>query len=265
MFSKLMRRRHDDKNYVVHSPEDIDGIRNVAGMTAEILEIICHAVRPGMTAFDLDQFAGKVINDHGGASAFYNYQGFPGQICISINDEVVHGIGRQERVIQIGDIVSIDCGVRQDGFIGDTAKTVSVGPLVGQVADLMSVTERSLMAGIDAAVGGNTVKDIGCAIEKMVSASGYGVVRDFVGHGCGRKLHEPPEVPNYPTRKSTELLRSGMILALEPMVNMGTHKVKIDDDGWTVRTLDGGWSAHFEHMILITNGKPEILTWPRNQ
>ena len=252
------------RNYVIYSDEQIDGIRHAAQKTAGILDEICRAVRPGISTLELDCLAGKLVKDCGGESAFLNYHGFPANICISVNDEVVHGIGRKDHFIQLGDLVSIDVGMKLNGYIGDTARTVSVGPPIGKNAKLMAVTQKSLAAGIEAAVSNNTVRDIGETVERVVKSAGFNVVRDFVGHGCGTKLHEPPEVPNYFTKKSKEKLRPGMVLALEPMVNIGSHKVKIDSDGWTVRTVDGTWSSHFEHMIVITDSKPEILTWLKN-
>ena len=248
------------QNYIIYSEREINGIRNAAQKAGRVLDTVCRSLRPGMSTLQLDQLAGQLIKDSGGESAFYNYHGFPAQICISVNDEVVHGIGRDDRIIKMGDIVSVDTGIRVDGYIGDTARTVSVGPPVGRVSVLMSVAKKSLAAGISVAISGNTVRDIGVTVENVVTSAGFSVVRDFVGHGCGVKLHEPPEVPNYPTKRAKEKLRPGMVLALEPMVNMGTHKVKIDGDGWTVRTADGCLSSHFEHMNLITDSKPEILT-----
>jgi len=253
------------RNYIIHTKDEIIGIRKAAQITSGVLDEICSAVKPGISTLQLDQFAGKLINECGGVSAFHNYHGFPGQICISINDEVVHGIGRPDKFIQMGDFVSIDCGIRINRYIGDTARTVSVGPPTGVKADLLAITQKSLELAIETAVCNNTVKDVGEAVHQIITKAGFSIVRDFVGHGCGIKLHEPPEVPNYPTTKAREKLRPGMVLALEPMVNIGHHKVTIDsDDGWTVRTVDGSWSAHFEHMILITENKPEILTWQKN-
>jgi len=252
-------------NYVVHTAVEIEGIRGAAKTVAGVREALCGSIRPGMSTGELDRLARDLFAEQGVASAFLNYRGFPGQICISINDEVVHGIGDDTRIIRMGDLVKVDVGVKKNNFIGDTAKTVCVGPPTGRVAELMKATEESLMAGIAAAVYGNTVYDIGRAIEGHIKPTGFSVVRDFVGHGCGVTLHEPPEVPNYPSPKAKEKLRPGMVLALEPMVNLGTPKVKIDaEDGWTVRTTDGSLSAHYEHMILITDGKPEILTWPKS-
>lgn len=246
---------------VIHTPEEIAGIRAAAAVAARVRESLRGAIRPGMTSLEIDRTAAALIEDAGATSAFYRYRGFPGQTCISINDEVVHGIGYPDRVIQFGDIVSIDCGVKYNGYIGDTATTVSIGPPHGNVAQLLKATEESLMAGIAAARGGNTIRDIGAAVEGVVKAAGFSVVRNYVGHGCGVELHEPPEVPNYPCATARGKLRPGMVLALEPMVNVGTHRVTVDSDGWTVRTADGGWSAHFEHMVLITEAEPEILTW----
>lgn len=250
------------RTHVIHTEKEIAGIRKTARLARAILEQVCSAVRPGMSTLQLDQLAGETIRQHGATSAFYKYRGFPGQACLSVNDEIVHGIGRADRVLKLGDIISVDCGVRKDGYIGDNAMTICLGPPSGEIAELLSVTERSLMAGIEAAVGGNTVHDISTAVHEVVQEAGYSAVRDFVGHGCGVELHEPPDVPNYPNRKSREKLRPGMVLAIEPMVNVGTHTFTIDDDNWTVRTADASLSAHFEHMVLITENEPEILTWP---
>lgn len=247
--------------YVAHSARDVEGIRRAARATAEVRELLRQAVRPGVSTLELDQLAQTEFERRGGSSAFHNYRGFPGQICISVNDEVVHGIGRANRIIQVGELVSMDVGMLLNGYIGDTATTVSVGPPRPEIARLLEVTESSLEAGLRMACRGKTVWDISSAIERLAKGAGFGIVEDFVGHGCGKKLHEPPEVPNYARRESRrDQLHPGMVLAVEPMVNMGTHKVKIDPDGWTVRTTDGAWSAHFEHMALITDSEPEILT-----
>lgn len=256
------------RDYICHTPEAIAGIREAARLTAIVRNKLCASVRPGMSSWDLDQLAMSLIAEIGGESAFLNYKGppgtppFPGHICISINDEIVHGYGRRERSFQMGDLISIDTGIRYRGYIGDTARTVCVGPATGEMAQLMAVTEQSLQAGIDAAVAGNTTYDIGGAIEDVVVGAGFKVVKAYVGHGVGISLHEPPEVPNYRAKRSRTLLRPGMVLAIEPMVNIGTEATQNDSDGWTVRTRDGSLSAHFEHMVLITENKPEILTWP---
>ncbi len=250
------------RGYVIHTTEEIAGIRTAARLARQLLDEMCDYARPGMSTLQLDQFAAELFLRHDAESAFYRYRDYPGQMCISVNDEIVHGIGRTEMILKVGDVVSVDCGVRKNGCIGDNAKTISLGPPTPEIARLLSVTEKSLMAGIDAAICGNSVYDISTAIDTVIREAGYSAVREFVGHGCGTDLHEPPEIPNYPNRRSRERLRKGMVLAIEPMVNIGTHKFTMDADGWTVRTADGKLSAHFEHMILITDNEPEILTWP---
>ncbi len=255
-----------DKRVRVHNSREVAGIRVAADKTATVLRQLAEAIVPGMTTLRIDQLASELIRATGGRSAFHNYRGFPGQICISVNDEVVHGIGRAERVICPGDIVSLDVGIQFDGYIGDTATTVCVGaPLGPDVLKLLAVTQESLDAGIAAARAGLPVNNIGIAVEDVVLRNGFSVVHDFVGHGCGCELHEPPEVANFRTSGRSPIMRPGMVLAIEPMVNAGTADVKVDADGWTVRTKDCGLSAHFEHMVLITNKEPEILTWPKKQ
>jgi len=250
------------RRYVIHKGRDLECMRDAARAAAEALDSICRSVRPGMTTLELDSIAKRCIDQTGGSSAFHRLYNFPGQVCISINDEVVHGYGRPDRVIQYGDIVSIDCGVNLKGFMGDNARTVSVGPAMGQTANLLTVTQSGLAAGIEAATAGNTVWHIGTAVERTIKAAGYGIVREFVGHGIGKQVHLPPEVPNYARNESKQdKLRPGMIIAIEPMVNIGTAKVRKDADKWTIRTADGTLSAHFEHMVLITENEPEILTW----
>jgi methionyl aminopeptidase len=188
------------------------------------------------------------------------YRKYPCQICISVNEEVVHGLAGSRRV-EFGDIVSLDVGVYHNGFVGDTARTVAVGGCGVAAQQLMDVTEQALHKGIAQAVVGNRVTDISRAIQTYVEANGYSVVREFVGHGVGRKVHEDPQVPNFVDRNSNQKLRTGMTIAIEPMVNLGAPDVKILKDGWTVVTQDGSLSAHFEHTVLITDGEPEILTW----
>ncbi len=249
---------------VVHTASEIAGIREAAQSTARVLEQLSQAVVPGMTTLQLDQLAGRLIQETGGTSAFYNYHGFPGQICISVDDVVVHGIGNPALVIQPGQLVSIDVGVRLGKFVGDCATTVCAGGCPSpQAQRLMAATRQSLEAGIAAARAGAYVSDIGRAVEPVARAGGFTVVRDFVGHGCGGDLHEPPEVPNFSQPRRGPKLVPGMVLCIEPMVNAGGANVFVEDDGWTVRTADGGLSAHFEHMVLITKDEPEILTWRR--
>jgi methionyl aminopeptidase len=250
------------KAVVIHSDHAIEGIRRAAAATAAVLAQLTAFVRPGLSTLEVDRRAAELIRDCGGESAFLGYHGFPSTICVSLNQEIIHGIGRADRIIAMGDLVSMDVGVRLRGFIGDCARTVCAGtPPTGQVAALLRAAEEALRAGIAKARSGNYVNEISAAVESVVKSYGFTVVRDFVGHGCGRELHEPPEVPNFAQRAPGVRLVPGMVLAIEPMVNMGTHRVEIDRlDHWTVRTADGGWSAHVEHMVLITRDKPEILT-----
>lgn len=250
---------------ITHSRQEVDGIRRAARATAGVRDELCRQVRPGVTTADLDRIAGALIRETGGISAFHGYHGFPGQVCISINDEVVHGIGRPDVLIGAGDMVSLDVGVKLDGFIGDTAMTVIAGdaadPATGR---LIAAAREALDAGIAQARSSNVVNDISKAVQDVVDGHGFSVVKDFVGHGCGCDLHEPPEVPNFAQTHPGPRLRPGMVLAIEPMVNAGACHVTVDNnDGWTVRTRDGSLSAHVEHVVLITRSEPEILTWPK--
>ena len=253
------------RNAVIHTPEEIVRIRHAAQLTAQVRDEVARLAVPGMTTKELDDLAGSLIAATGGESAFLGYAGYPGNICISVNDEVVHGIGRPDRVLLPTDIVSIDLGVRIDGACGDTALTFGLGaPLSPAVKNLLEATRRALSAGIQAAQAGNFVRDISAAVEAVGRRARVGIVREYVGHGCGIKLHEPPEVPNFTSSMRGPQLEPGMVLAIEPMFNQGTGKVTTDRvDGWTVRTFDGLPSAHFEHMVLITEKEPEILTWPK--
>ncbi len=250
----------------IYKGSDLEGVRVAAQASAYVLQRLCDAVTPGMSTLDLDRLAAEFIKETGGKSAFLNYHGYPAQICCSVNDVVVHGIGRADKVINPGDIVSLDVGVSVGGFTGDNARSVIAGGVSTPLKDkLLEATRSSLEAGIAAAVPGNRVCDIGAAVEKVVKAAGFSVVRDMVGHGCGRKMHEDPQVPNFKLPGFSPELKPGMILAIEPMVNVGTWRITIDkEDGWTVRTADGSLSAHFEHQILITQKEPEVLTWPKN-
>jgi len=233
----------------------------VAGRTASsVLEKIVALIRPGITTGEVDEAAAAFMADAGCRSAFLGYRDFPGHICISLNEEVVHGIGGQ-RKIQYGDIVKVDCGVIKDGWVGDTATTVPVGAIDPHVQQLLQVTENSLLKAIPFATAGRRLGDLCNAVEQEVIKHGFTVVREFVGHGVGKSLHEEPQVPNYGRKGSGPKLKAGMILAIEPMVNMGKASVQILSDGWTVVTSDRKPSAHFEHSVLVTKGEPEILTW----
>ena len=244
---------------VIKTPAEIEAMRTVNQMTARLREAVAEQVRPGITTGELDAFARDFIREMGGVSAFYGYHGYPGQICVSINDEVVHGIpGRQ--VIHEGDIVSIDQGITFGGFIGDTAITVGAGEISEENQRLLDVTKASLDAGIAKAVQGNRLGDISYAIQRVIEDAGYSVVREFVGHGIGRDMHEDPQIPNFGRPGRGPILKAGMTLAIEPMVNIGGAKVKVLDDNWTAVTKDGSNSAHFEHTVAVGKTAPDILT-----
>jgi methionyl aminopeptidase len=241
------------------SERDLDAMRPACAVASTVLDELSAFVRPGVTTREIDDFAASRIKHYGAKSAFLGYRKYPCNICISVNDEVVHGLANDRRV-QFGDIISLDVGVVYNGFIGDTARTVAVGGCNVQAQRLMDVTERALYEGIAQALPGNRVTDISRAIQNYVEGNGFSVVREFVGHGVGRTMHEEPQVPNYVDARSNQKLRPGMTLAIEPMVNAGEAPVKILNDGWTVVTRDGSLSAHFEHTVLITGAEPEILT-----
>jgi len=248
---------------VIHSREEILGIKKAGQAAGFVRDELKNFIRPGMSTKEIDEIAKVLIESTGGRSAFFGYRGFPGQICISLNDEVVHGIGRNDVIVKNGDIVSVDVGVLLDGYVGDTAESIIPGEGKEEAVFLLKKTREALFAGINVALKGNFVRDISYAVQKIAEANHLGIVREYVGHGCGKSLHEPPEVPNYKTSNRGPKLQNGMVLAIEPMLNLGTHAVKTDNDGWTVRTLDAKLSAHFEHMVLINEDKPEILTWAK--
>jgi methionyl aminopeptidase len=248
----------------IKSGKEIEKMRRACRTASDILDRVSELVRPGITTKEVDQAAADFMEEANVKSAFLGYRlghrVFPGNICISLNDEIVHGIGSQRR-IQYGDIVKLDIGVVQDGWVGDTATTVPVGVIDDRTEQLLRVTEKALARAIAAAFEGVRLGDLCAEIEDEAMRHHFSVVREFVGHGVGRKLHEEPQVPNYGKRGSGPKLRAGMTLAIEPMVNLGTASVRLLEDGWTVCTADGTPSAHFEHTILITNDQPEILTW----
>ena len=248
----------------IKSAKEIEKMRRACRTASEILDRVSELIRPGITTKEVDQAAADFMEEASVKSAFLGYRlghrVFPGNICISLNDEIVHGIGSQRR-IQYGDIVKLDIGVVQDGWVGDTATTVPVGVIDDRTEHLLRVTEKALARAIAAAFEGVRLGDLCAEIEEEAMRNHFSVVREFVGHGVGRKLHEEPQVPNYGKRGSGPKLRAGMTLAIEPMVNLGTASVRLLEDGWTVCTADGTPSAHFEHTILITKDEPEILTW----
>jgi len=252
------------QKYTLKNEQDLELMRPACGVAAAVLNEVAGFIRPGVTTKQVDEFAAERIRNYGARSAFLGYPGrtkYPCQTCISVNDQVVHGIAG-DRQLKFGDIVSVDVGVVYNGFIGDTAKTVAVGGCGVLAQKLMDVTEKSLYEGIAQALAGNRVTDISRAIQGYVEQNGFSVVREFVGHGVGRTMHEGPQVPNYVDSRSNQKLLPGMTLAIEPMVNAGLPGVKILNDDWTVVTQDGSLSAHFEHTVLITDGEPEILTCP---
>jgi methionyl aminopeptidase len=248
----------------IKTAKEVDKMRKACRTASDILERVSELVRPGISTKEVDQAAADLMQEAGVKSAFLGYRlghrVFPGHICISLNDEIVHGIGSQRR-IQYGDIVKLDIGVVQDGWVGDTASTVAVGMIDERTEKLLRVTENALRRAIAIASEGVRLGDVCAEVEEEAVANQFSVVREFVGHGVGRKLHEEPQVPNYGKRGSGPRLKAGMTLAIEPMINAGTAAVRLLDDGWTVCTADGTASAHFEHTILITKEKAEILTW----
>jgi methionyl aminopeptidase len=241
------------------SPRDIEGMRRAGQITAAARELAGKMVRPGVTTLEIDTAVRKFIESQGATPSFLGYAGFPGSACISVNDEVIHGIPGN-LVLQDGDIVSVDVGAYIGGFHGDCAGTFACGTISPEAARLIAVTEQSFWEGMKYARFGYRVSDISAAVQKYVEDNGFSVVRDYVGHGVGANLHESPEVPNYGKPGHGPRLAPGMTLAVEPMVNQGDWKVKVMRDGWTVRTADGSLAAHYENSILITKGEPEILT-----
>ncbi len=236
-------------------------MRRSGHIVRQVLEAAKEAVAPGRSTMDLERVAERKIRDLGAKPAFKGYYDYPCVLCTSVNNEIVHGIPSERRVLKAGDIVSLDCGVVLDGYYGDSAITVPVGDgLTPELQKLLDVTRESLALGIAAARVGNTIGDVGSAVQRLVESNGFSVVREFVGHGIGTKLHEDPQVPNYGTPGHGPKLRDGMVIAIEPMVNMGRPETRLLDDKWTAVTQDGSYSAHFEHCIAVTKNGPMILT-----
>ncbi len=249
---------------LIKTKKEIDFIRESCKIVAETLQLVKKNVRPGVTTLELDNIAEDYIRSNDAIPAFKGYSqagsfDFPGSICSSINEEVVHGIPCS-RELNEGDIISVDVGVIKNKYFGDAALTVAVGKIAPEVKQLMDVTERSLYLGIEQAVAGNRLGDISNAVQQYVEQNGFSIVRDLCGHGVGKHLHEEPQIPNFGRSGTGPVLKDGMTLAIEPMVNMGKYRVEVAPDGWTVYAADGLPSAHFEHTIAIINGKPEILT-----
>ncbi|MEW6374636.1 MAG: type I methionyl aminopeptidase [Thermodesulfobacteriota bacterium] len=244
---------------IIKSRREIEQLKKSNAIVAEVFQELRKVIAPGISTKELDQIAEEIILSRGGIPAFKGYRGFPATLCISINEEVVHGIPGQRRLKE-GDIVSLDGGVNLNGYFGDAAITFPVGEVDREAHRLLEVTEKALYIGIERARAGNRLFDISFAIQTWVEGHGFSVVRDFVGHGIGKDLHEEPQIPNFGSPHQGPRLENGMVFALEPMVNEGTYEVKILSDGWTVVTADGKRSAHFEHSIVITDGGAEILS-----
>ncbi len=253
---------------IIKTAEEIELLREGGKRLATILAKVATHVRPGVSSFELDRIAEELIRDGGDEPAFKGYKPamhmrpFPASLCVSVNNEIVHGIPSQEVILKEGDIVSLDLGLKHKGLFTDHAITVAVGKISKKDEELLQRTKESLMVGIEAAKGGNRVGDIGFAIQQYVKPFGYGIVKDLSGHGVGRAIHEDPYIPNYGKAGKGELLQPGMVIAIEPMLNIGSEHTVVARDGYTVRTSDGTRSAHFEHTVLITDGEPEILTLP---
>lgn len=245
---------------VLKTSKELELMRVACRISAEALKVAGEAVRPGISTWEIDRIAHDYIISQGAEPNFLGLYGFPGTACISINDEVIHGIPSKSRILEEGDIVSIDLGAKINGFNGDNAATFAVGTISDEARRLLDTTQESLYEGIKAAVAGGRVGDIGYAVQTYCESRGYGVVREYEGHGVGTKLHEDPGVPNFGTAGRGIRLLPGMTIAIEPMINAGTHRVKQLSDGWTVKTADGALSAHFEHTIAITDNGPVILT-----
>jgi len=239
--------------------EEIQIIKESSLLVGKTLAEVAKVIAPGVKTIKLDSIAEEFIRDNGAVPGFKGYGGFPASLCISINDEVVHGIPGERELVD-GDIVSVDCGVKKNGYFGDSAYTFAIGEVDEEVLLPMERTKEALYLGIESAVAGKRVGDIGYAVQSFVEGFGYGVVRDLVGHGLGKKLHEKPEVPNFGRRGHGKELKEGMVLAIEPMINLGTKKVTQDRDGWTIRTADKKPSAHYEHDVVVRKGKAEILS-----
>jgi methionyl aminopeptidase len=244
---------------IIKSSREIEQLRRPNAIVAEVLQRLRKAVVPGVTTRELDQITEEVILSKGALPAFKGYRGYPASLCASINEQVVHGIPNQRR-LEEGDIISLDVGASLNGYFGDAAITLPVGNIDPEAERLLKVTERALTLGIEQARKGNRLFDISFAVQSWVESQGFSVVRDFVGHGIGKSLHEEPQIPNFGSPRQGPRLEEGMVFALEPMVNEGTYEVKILSDGWTVITADRKRSAHFEHTIAVTDGDPEILT-----
>ncbi len=243
----------------IKSREEIELMRESALVVSRTLGEIAKAIKPGISTLELDKIAEEFIRDHGAIPGFLGLYDFPNTLCMSPNEQVVHGIPNKQP-LEEGDIISVDCGALKNGFYGDHAYTFAVGDIDKETKKLLDVTKQSLYIGIREFKAGNRVGDVGYAIQQFTESHGYGVVRELVGHGLGREMHEDPEMPNYGRRGKGKKFMEGMVVAIEPMINLGTHKIRQFSDGWTIKTADEKPSAHFEHDVAILNGKPELLS-----
>ena len=245
---------------VLKTPGEIEAMKAAGELSARVLREVGARCKPGVTTLELDEIAETFIREHGGVPAFKGYGGFPGSICASVNEQIVHGIPSEDVILKDGDIISIDTGAIVDGWVGDNAWTYAVGSISPEKKRLLEVGEKCMWTGVETARAGNRMGDLGHAIQSVAEAAGYGVVRDYVGHGIGRDMHEEPNVPNYGHRHRGIMLEVGMVLAIEPMINAGTHRVRPMPDGWLVCTRDGKPSVHFEKTVAITEAGPVVLT-----
>lgn len=245
---------------VLKSAREIEKMQRAGHVVREALDLMKTLVKPGVSTWELDQAAEALIRSRGAKPTFKGYHGYPASLCTSVNEEVVHGIPSKKQILKEGDIVSIDCGATLDGFVGDSAITLAVGQIDPKSAKLLEVTEASLYAAIEVVKPGATLGDVGAAVQEVVEAAGFGVVRDFVGHGVGANMHEDPQVPNFGHRGRGMKLKAGMVIAIEPMVNIGDWRVEVLEDGWTAVSADGSRSAHFEHTVAVTSSGSKILT-----
>jgi len=257
-------RKQSAKPILVKTADEIKIMRDANQIVAETLSMLYDVVEPGITTFELDCLAEELCRKRNSTPAFKGYHGFPSSLCVSINEEVVHGIPSRKRRLKKGDVLSVDFGVCYKGFYGDSAVTIPVGKIKKPVHDLLRVTRESLELAIKEIIPGNRVSDISRAVQGHAEKNGYSIVRQFVGHGIGNSLHEGPEIPNFVSKGQTPRLIEGMVVAVEPMVNLGTHKVKVLRDGWTVITADKKVSAHFEHSIAVTANGPLVLSDRKN-
>jgi methionyl aminopeptidase len=241
------------------SDTEVEALDRANALVHQALKLVRTAAKPGVTTAELDAMAESEIRENGGTPAFKGYRGFPATLCISLNDEIVHGIPNPKQRLSDGDLVSVDCGVLLDGFFGDAAVTFGVGTVNGDAERLMQVTKQCLDDAVEAAQPGSRLGDIGAVVQTRAEKAGFGVVRDFVGHGIGRSLHEDPQVPNYGVPGRGQVLKPGLVIAIEPMITVGSWRVRIDEDGWTARTEDGKLAAHFEYSVAVRPGGPRVL------